>query len=79
MAADNVASPFEVRSSTMPTVDATPRTKGGKRWKDITIVDLKAWIGILIYMGIKKEPCRRNYWSKCELLQCQVIPKVMTY
>jgi hypothetical protein len=29
-------------------------------------------------MGIKREPCRRNYWSKCHLLHCAVIPKVMS-
>jgi hypothetical protein len=56
-----------------------PRTKGGKRWKDLTIVELRTWLGILIMMEIKREPSKRNYWSQSELLQCQVIPRVMLY
>jgi hypothetical protein len=55
-----------------------PKTKGGRGWKDLTVMELWAYIGILIYMGIKKEPYRQNYWSKCELLHCAVIPKVMS-
>jgi hypothetical protein len=73
--AANAALQVEVGSLSRP-VD--PRTKGGKRWKDISIVDLRAWIGILIYMGIKNKPYRRNYWSKYELLECQVIPRMMS-
>jgi hypothetical protein len=45
----------------------------------VTIVELRAWIRILIYMGIKKQPARKHYWSRCELLQYKVIPKVMSY
>jgi hypothetical protein len=37
------------------------KTKGGSMWKDLTIVELRAWIGILVYMDIKKEPARRHY------------------
>jgi hypothetical protein len=29
-------------------------------------------------MGIKKEPARRQYWSKCEILKYKVITKVMS-
>jgi hypothetical protein len=57
---------------------APPKTKGGRGWKNLTVMELRAYIGILIYMGIKKEPCRRNYWNKCHLLHCAVIPKVMS-
>jgi hypothetical protein len=42
------------------------------------VVELRAWIGILIYMGIKKQPARRHYWSRCELLRCKVIPTVIS-
>ena len=59
-------------------VEATVWTKGGPLWYDITLVELWGWFGILIYMGTKREPIRRNYWRNYELLQCQIIPKVMT-
>lgn len=38
-----------------------PKTKGGHGWKDLTVTELRVYLGILIYMGIKKEPCRQNY------------------
>jgi hypothetical protein len=38
--------------------EAILRTKGGKRWKDLRIVELRAWLGILITIRIKWEPSK---------------------
>lgn len=56
------------------------KTKGGRNWTKLTVTDLKAWLGILILMGIKRLPRIRHYWQLSEeFLFCQVIPRVMTY
>jgi hypothetical protein len=52
---------------------------GGKGWVDVHIQELKAWLGIKIYMGLKPLLARRDYWSRSEeLFNCRIIPSVMT-
>jgi hypothetical protein len=60
------------------TAKAVIRTKGGAKWTDLTMIEFRAWIGILMYMGIKKEPARRHYWSKYKILKYTIILKVMS-
>ena len=37
------------------------KTKGGHNWTKLTVTDLKAWLGILILMGIKRLPRIHHY------------------
>ena len=52
---------------------------GGQGWVDVGVQELRAWLGIKIYMGLKPLPARRDYWSRSEeLFNCRIIPSVMT-
>ena len=52
---------------------------GGKGWEDVHVPELRAWLGIKIYMGLKPLPARRDYWSRSEeLFNCRLIASVMT-
>ena len=35
----------------------------GRVWTILTLIELKIWFGIVIYMGIVKLPRVRDYWS----------------
>jgi len=37
---------------------------GGPKWTDITAVEFRAWLGIMILMGLKVAPTIRDYWKK---------------
>ena len=34
------------------------------KWEDLTVPELKAFFGIIIYMGIVKKPATRDYWAQ---------------
>jgi hypothetical protein len=54
-------------------------TNGGSGWTPLNILEFRAWLGIKIYMGIKRLPCKRDYWSQSEeIFSCKVIPNVMS-
>ena len=54
-------------------------TNGGFGWIDVSMEELRAWIGARIYMGIKHLPIVSDYWSKLEeVLGSKVIPCIMT-
>jgi hypothetical protein len=55
----------------------TSGTKGGARWVDVTVQDIKAWLGIVLYMGVKKLPAIRHYWALGkEVLLCTIIHQI---
>lgn len=35
---------------------------GGWRWKPVMIQELRCWFGVLIYMGLVREPAVSDYW-----------------
>jgi hypothetical protein len=45
---------------------------------DITVDDIKAWIGLCIIMGIHQLPQLQNYWSSDPLLGFPAVSKVMS-
>lgn len=49
-----------------------------KNWKNITVSELKAFIGINIIMGIHVLPAACNYWSSDPILNVQGVSNVMT-
>ena len=40
------------------------KTMGGRMWTDLTVPELKCFIAILLYMGMKRQPSLRSYWAK---------------
>ena len=64
------------KSSTVDEESETPLAvglNGGKGWVDVKVQELRAWLGIKIYMGLKPLPARDE-----ELFNCRIIPSVMT-
>jgi hypothetical protein len=35
---------------------------GGRLWKPVKVVELRCWFGVMIYMGLVKEPAVSDYW-----------------
>jgi hypothetical protein len=55
------------------------KTRGGLDWTPLCLEEFRAYLGICLYMGIKKLPSTRLYWSRDEpLLHCHVISQLMT-
>lgn len=48
-----------------------------KNWTDTTVVEMKAFLGCLIYMGIHKLPSLKCYWSSDPILRVEAVAKVM--
>ncbi|XP_047103465.1 piggyBac transposable element-derived protein 4-like [Schistocerca piceifrons] len=53
-------------------------TKVSSNWQDITVPELKAFLGMLILMGVHQLPQLGNYWSSDPILAVTAISSVMT-
>jgi hypothetical protein len=63
----------------MTTTRKTNKLKCGPRWEPITLKDFRAFLGIVLLMGIKDLPCIRDYWRISEpSLYCPIIASVMS-
>ena len=62
------------------TMGATPSTRHSKvkQWKPISAEDVKKLLGILITMGLNKQPTFDCYWSKGQIYGCELIQKTMS-
>lgn len=56
----------------------TTKLNGGPNWKKLTIKSLKAWMGIVIYIGLKNEPALKDYWSTDAFFGCPIIKNIMS-
>jgi hypothetical protein len=45
-------------------VDDNGKPRGGEKWETLTVPGLKAFLGVSILMGMKKQPNLRTYWQK---------------
>jgi hypothetical protein len=55
------------------------RTRGGLQWTPLTLSKFWAYISICLFMGVKKLPSTRNYWSSQNpILHCPVISALLT-
>jgi hypothetical protein len=52
-------------------------TNGRANWVDITVSELKCWLGILLLMGLKPLPHRRLYWDQRPYYGCPIISIAM--
>ena len=48
------------------------------KWRDTTVEELRAYIGINIIMGIVVLPDQKSYWSTDPLFKSTGIPDIMT-
>ena len=62
------------------TVGAVPTTRHSKvkQWQPITSEDFYKLLGILIMMGLNKQPTFDCYWAKSEMYGCELIQKSMS-
>lgn len=49
-----------------------------KNWTDVTLDEIKAFIGCLIIMGIHQLPALKHYWSSDPILRVEAVASVMT-
>ena len=55
------------------------KTYGGVDWEPLTIPGLKAFIAILLDMGMKRQPNHKSYWQKeGSIFHCPIILNIMT-
>jgi hypothetical protein len=55
------------------------KTKGGVDWYDIDEKELRTFLAVSLYMGMKKQPYVRSYWTKSEkLFYCPVIANLLS-
>ena len=59
------------------TVQYPRRLNGRGKWTQLSVVELKALLGIYILMGLRDQPTMRFYWSKCPFLACELIKRSM--
>ena len=51
---------------------------GRGKWVELTAIELRAWLRMCIFMGLKKLPRVRSYWSKHKFFGCQILKRIMT-
>ena len=48
------------------------------KWQDVTLVEIKAFLGVCVVMGVNPLPCTDDYWSSDPFLGNKGIQNVMT-
>jgi hypothetical protein len=51
---------------------------GRPNWRDTDAKEFRAFLGVVILMGLKTTPTIRDYWSQDIFWRCNLIPKVLT-
>jgi hypothetical protein len=60
-------------------LDVHGNTRGGPKWVNFTIPELRAFLAIYMYMGMKRQPNYKSYWEKAgTLFHCPIIANIMT-
>jgi hypothetical protein len=55
------------------------KSKGGDEWYDMDEKELRTFLAISLYMGMKKQPNVKSYWTKPEkLFYCPEIGSLLT-
>lgn len=57
----------------------TQRNKDPNSWKEVTVEELKAFLGLLIAMSIHRVPSLRDYWSTDWVLGVPAFSKIMSW
>jgi hypothetical protein len=60
--------------------DEVGNTIGGPNWKEFTVPELKAFMAVQIYMGMKKQPNIKSYWQKIgSFFHCSTISNLFSH
>ena len=63
----------------MPYIDAQGNCMGGPKWKNLTIVGLKSFLAIHMYMGMRRQPNMQTYWEReGSFFHCLTISNIIT-
>jgi hypothetical protein len=55
-----------------------PRAGRGRKWENLTVVGLKAFMAIHMYMGMKKQPNYKSYWEReGGFFHCPIISNII--
>lgn len=68
----------EVVSILVTETNRYAKQNNSKRWIDVTVNEMKAFIGCLIVMGIHQLPALKHYWSSDPFLRVEAVANVMT-
>jgi RES domain-containing protein len=55
---------IETNRYAMERLDAKGTTRGGAKWENLTVVSLKVFLAIHMYMEMKRQPNYKSYWEK---------------
>jgi hypothetical protein len=70
---------IETNRYTSQVVDALGNTRGGPKWVQTSVAELKAFLAIHMYMGMRRQLNIKSYWSKKgSLFHCPTISNIMT-
>lgn len=67
-----------VLSTLLTETNRYAKQKRCKNWTDVTLDEMKAFIGCLIVMGIHQLPALKHYWSSDPFLRVECVASVMT-
>jgi hypothetical protein len=60
-------------------VDDNGKPRWGEKWEPLTMARLKAFLGVSILMGMKKQPNLKNYWQRLgSFFHCPLILQSFT-
>jgi hypothetical protein len=60
-------------------VDETGTKRGGARWKELTTSGLKAFLAVILIMGMKRQPNIRTYWYRePSIFHCPTISRAFS-
>lgn len=54
-------------------------SNGGPRWKPVTMLEMWAFLGVAVLMGLKGSSTIRDYWCSDPSWRCGLIPHVITH
>jgi hypothetical protein len=61
-------------------LDALGNTMGGKKWVNLSVAELKAFLAIHMYMGMRRQPNIQTYWKKAgSIFHCPTISNIMSH
>jgi hypothetical protein len=70
---------FETNRYATHSLDALGNTMGGAKWVSTSVAELKAFLAIHMYMGMKRQPNIKTYWEKVgSLFHCPIISSIMS-
>lgn len=65
------------RYARQPRYSNPAKTNGGPNWSDVSVKELRCWLGICILMGLKKLPNTRLYRDRQNFFGCPLVRAAM--